>query len=44
MLTLPADLLPLIIEFAPLFPKPVWEHVKVLLVGAILAMNGQSRA
>jgi len=37
MLTLPAELLPLIIEFAPLFSKPVWEHAKVLLVGAILA-------
>ena len=37
MLTLPAELLPLLIEFAPLFSKPVWEHAKVLLVGAILA-------
>lgn len=37
MLTLPAELLPLIIAFAPLFSKPVWEHAKVLLVGAILA-------
>lgn len=37
MLTLPAELMPLIIEFAPLFSKPVWEHAKVLLVGAILA-------
>ena len=37
MLTLPAELLPLIIEFAPLFSKPVWEHARVLLVGAVLA-------
>ncbi len=37
MLTLPAELLPLIVEFAPLFSKPVWEHAKVLLVAAILA-------
>ena len=37
MLTLPAELLPLIIEFAPLFSKPVWRHAQVLLVGAILA-------
>jgi len=37
MLTLPAELLPLIVEFAPLFSKPVWEHAQVLLVGAILA-------
>jgi hypothetical protein len=37
MLTLPAELLPLIVEFAPLFSKPVWEHAKALLVGALLA-------
>lgn len=37
MLTLPAELLPLIVEFEPLFSKPVWEHAKALLVGAILA-------
>jgi len=37
--TLPAELLPLIVEFAPLFSKPVWEHAKVLLVGAILALG-----
>ena len=39
MQTLPAELLPLIVEFAPLFSKPVWEHAKVLLVGAILALG-----
>lgn len=37
MLPLPAVLSPLIVEFAPLFSKPVWEHAQVLLVGAILA-------
>ena len=37
MPTLPAELLPLIVVFAPLFSKPVWEHAQVLLVGAILA-------
>ena len=37
MLTLPAELLPLIVAFAPLFSKPVWEHAKLLLIGAILA-------
>jgi hypothetical protein len=37
--TLPAELLPLIVEFAPLFSKPVWEQAKVLLVGAILALG-----
>ena len=37
MPTLPAELLPLIVEFAPLFSKPVWERAKTLPVGAILA-------
>jgi hypothetical protein len=37
MLTLPAELSPLIVEFAPLFSKPVWAHATILLVGAILA-------
>jgi DDE superfamily endonuclease len=37
MLTLPAELLPLIVEFVPLFSKRVWEHAEILLVGAILA-------
>jgi hypothetical protein len=37
MLRLPAELLPLIVECAPLFSKPVWEHATVLVVGAILA-------
>jgi hypothetical protein len=37
MPTLPAELLPLIVEFAPLFSKPVWEQAKLLLTGAILA-------
>lgn len=39
MLTLPAELLPLIVEFAPMFSKPVFEHTKTLLVGAILAVG-----
>jgi hypothetical protein len=37
MLTLPAALLPLLREFAPLFSRPVWKHAQVLLVGALLA-------
>jgi len=37
MLTLPSELTSLIVSFAPLFSKPVWQHVQVLLVGAILA-------
>src|SRR5215472_13935216 len=39
MLTLPTELLPLIVEFAPLFSKPVWKHATVLLVGAILTLG-----
>ena len=39
MPTLPVELSPLIVEFAPLFSKPVWKHAKVLLVGAILAIG-----
>lgn len=37
MLTLPFALTSLIVGFAPLFSKPVWKHVQILLVGAILA-------
>lgn len=37
MLTVPAELMPIIVEFRGLFSKPVWEHAKVLLIGAILA-------
>ena len=42
MLTLPAELLSQIVEFAPLFSKRVWEHAKVLLVGAILAPGNRT--
>ena len=37
MLTLPSELTSLIVAFAPLFSKPIWQHVQVLLVGTILA-------
>jgi hypothetical protein len=37
MLTLPFELMNLIVAFAPLFSKPVWKHVQVLLVSAIMA-------
>lgn len=37
MHTLPTELLSLIVIFQPLFTKPVWEHAKVLLLGALLA-------
>jgi len=37
MLTLPFELTSLIVGFAPLFSKPVFKHVQVLIAGAILA-------
>ncbi len=37
MQLLPADIVALLAPFAPLFSRPVWRHVQVLLVGAILA-------
>jgi hypothetical protein len=43
MLTRPAELWPLMGAFAPLLSKPVWEHAKVLLVGAILGPRSRGR-
>ncbi len=37
MLTLPLELANLIVAFAPLFSKPVFQHAQVLLVGALLS-------
>ena len=37
MLLLPPDILARLAPFAPLVSRPVWRHVQVLLVGAILA-------
>ncbi|MBV8867253.1 MAG: transposase [Acidobacteriaceae bacterium] len=37
MLSLPVRLAPVILTFAPLFSRRVWQHVQVLLMGAILA-------
>lgn len=39
MPTLPAELLPLIVEFQALFSKSVWKNAQTLLVGAILAIG-----
>jgi hypothetical protein len=36
MLTLPNEHLTLILAFAPIFSKRIWNHVQILLVGAIL--------
>jgi len=35
--TLPPDIMAILTTFAPVFSRPVWCHVQVLLVGAILA-------
>src|SRR6266566_1552629 len=37
MLSVPVTLMRLIVKFAPLFSKRVWEHAQVLVVGALLA-------
>jgi len=37
MPTLPAELLNLIVAFAPLFSKPVFQHAQILVLGALLA-------
>jgi DDE superfamily endonuclease len=37
MLTVPVTLTRVIVKFAPQFSKRVWEHVQVLMVGALLA-------
>ena len=34
--TLPATIIRLLVSFAPLFSKSVWQHVRVLVAGAIL--------
>lgn len=37
MLTLPAEYVTLIQAFAPIFSKRIWQHLQVLVIGAILA-------
>src|SRR5882672_5517573 len=37
MLSMPVTLMQLIVKFAPVFSKRVWEHAQVLVVGALLA-------
>lgn len=37
MLSLPNELMSVILPFMPLFSNPVWEHIQVLLAGALLA-------
>lgn len=44
MPTLPAELLPLIVAFQPLFSKSVWNNAQTLLSGAILAIGQRTVA
>jgi len=42
MLTLPKDYYNLIADFVPVFSRRVWQHVQVLLIGAILAPGNRT--
>ncbi len=44
MRTLPTTMIQVLAPFAPLFSKSVWQHVQVLLAGAILAPNNRTVA
>lgn len=41
---MPCELMNFVIAFAPLFSKPVFDHVKVLLIGAILSPHSRTVA
>jgi hypothetical protein len=42
MRTLPTGMIQVLAPFAPLFSERVFEHVRVLLVGAMLAPGGRT--
>ena len=44
MLPLPETIIALLTPFAPLFSKPVWQHVQVLLLGAIVCRGPRTVA
>jgi hypothetical protein len=44
MLPLPETIIALLTPFAPLFSRPVWSHVQVLLLGAILCRGPRTVA
>ena len=44
MLPLPETIITLLVPFAPMFTKPVWAHVQVLLVGAMLCQGPRTVA
>ena len=42
MISLPDTFISVIAIFAPVFSWPVWEHAKVLITGAILALGNRT--
>jgi len=44
MLPLPETIIALLVPFAPMFTKPVWSHVQVLLIGAMLGRGPRTVA
>jgi hypothetical protein len=44
MLPLPAAIITVLLPFASVFSRPVWEHVQVLLVGAVLCRGPRTVA
>jgi hypothetical protein len=44
MLPLPAAIIAVLLPFAPVFSRPVWCHVQVLLVGAVLCRGPRTVA
>ncbi len=42
MLTLPAEYVTLIQAFAPIFSKRIWQHIQILVIGAILAPGNRT--
>lgn len=44
MLPLPAAIIAVLLPFAPVFSRPVWRHVQVLLVGAVLCRGARTVA
>jgi hypothetical protein len=44
MLPLPAAIIAVLLPCAPMFSRPVWGHVQVLLVGAVLCRGPRTVA
>ncbi len=44
MFQLPASILLVVLPFAPLFTRPTWEHLQVLLTGTLLCQGPRTVA